>query len=115
MGRPSKSDRTDPLKNKSLAIRNVLKKLPQAKAAAVAATVKKDYGHEVNKNMVYMIKTKLNMAADGRKKSTKSTAGNGTRLTSALLWVNAIKLARQLLESTGSVANAVALIRAVGQ
>ena len=39
---PSKSDRSDPKKNKSLAIRNVMAKLPTAKAAEIAAAVKKE-------------------------------------------------------------------------
>jgi len=34
-------------------------------------------------------------------------------MTSAALWVEAIKLARQLLRATGSVANATALLKAV--
>jgi hypothetical protein len=59
-----------------------------------------------------MVKTKLNMAADGRPKKPKF-AGNGSPMTSAALWVDAIKLARQLLKATGSVANATALMKAV--
>ena len=108
----SKSDRSDPKKNKSLAIRNVLKKMPTAKAAEVVATVKKEYGHTVNANRVYMLKTKSNMASDGRPRKTKSTR-NGTPMTSAALWVDAIKTARQLLKATGSVPNAVALLKAL--
>jgi hypothetical protein len=67
----AKSDRTDPKKNKSLAIRNVLKKKSNAKAADVIAAVKKEYGHTVNENHVYMMKTKANMATDGRPKRVK--------------------------------------------
>jgi MurNAc alpha-1-phosphate uridylyltransferase len=40
--------------------------MPKVKAAEVAAAVTKEYGHKVKPNMVYMVKTKLNMAADGR-------------------------------------------------
>ena len=58
-----KSDRSDPKKNKSLAIRQVLKKMPKAKAAEVAAAVKQEYGHEVSQNQIYMVKTKSNMAS----------------------------------------------------
>ncbi len=111
--RLSGADRGDPTKNKSLAIRNVLKKMPSAKAAQVAAAVKKEYGHQVNPNMIYMVKTKTNMATDGRPKPSKKT-NNSTPMTSAALWVDAIKLARQLLKATGSVANATALLKAVG-
>ena len=100
---PGKSDRTDPQSNKSLAIRMLLKKMPSAKASDVAAAVKKEYGHDVSQNMIYMVKTKSNMAAD-RKESP---------ITSAALWVDAIKTARQLLKATGSVANATALLKAL--
>src|SRR3954470_17153575 len=95
----SKSERADPKKNKSLAIRIVLKKKPNAKAAEVAAAVKKEYGHTVDPNRIYMVKTKANMASDGR---PRSTGKNGTTLSSAALWVDAIKTARNLLKVTGS-------------
>ena len=109
---PSKSDRADPKKNKSLAIRNVLKKKPTATATEVVAAVKKEYGHTVNPNRVYMVKTKTNMALDGRPRKIEATK-NRTPMTSAALWVEAIKTARQLLKATGSVPNAIALLKAV--
>jgi hypothetical protein len=109
---PPKSDRTDPKKNKSLAIRLVLKRKPTAKASEVAALVKREYGHTINPNQIYMIKTKSNMASDGRPRKTIA-ARNDTPLTSAALWVDAIKTARQLLKSTGSVPNAIAILRAL--
>jgi hypothetical protein len=108
----SKSDRADPKKNKSLAIRNVLKKKPTAKAVDVVAAVKKEYGHTVNENHVYMVKTKNNMAADGRPRRINPT-DNGTPMSTAALWVDAIKTARQLIKSTGNVANATALLKAL--
>ena len=108
----SSSDRSDPKKNKSLAIRNILGKLPNAKVSEVAAAVKREYGHEVSKPMIYMIKTKNNMASDGRARKRKSK-NSDTPMTSAALWVEAIKLGRQLLKATGSVANATALLKAV--
>jgi hypothetical protein len=107
-----KSDRNDPKKNKSLAIRTVLKKMPSAKATEVASTVKSEFGHDVKPNMVYMVKTKTNMASDGRAKKPASKSG-GTPMTTAALWVDAIKIARQLLKATGSAANATALLKAV--
>jgi hypothetical protein len=106
------SGRSDPKTNKSLAIRMVLKRMPNAKAKEVAGQVKKEYGHHVGPNMIYMVKTKTNMAADGRPKRTKGTNPD-TPMTSAALWVEAIKMARQLLKATGSVANATALLKAV--
>jgi hypothetical protein len=108
----SKADRSDPKKNKSLAIRNILEKKPAAKAVDVVAAVKKEYGHKVNVNHVYMVKTKNNMAADGRPRRIKPT-DNGTPMSTAALWVDAIKTARQLIKATGSVANATALLKAV--
>src|SRR5436190_4185149 len=87
-----KSDRSDPKSNKSLAIRNVLKKMPNAKASEVAAAVKKEYGHTVGINIIYMVKTKLNMASARKKTGTaKTKANSSTPMTSAALWVDAIK------------------------
>ena len=104
------SDRTDPKKNKSLAIRLVAKKMPSAKASEIADAVKKEYGHTVNANMIYMVKTKSNMKATSKKKKAVSAAGSPS---GAAQWVEAIKIARQLLAATGSVDNATALLKAV--
>ena len=109
---PAGSDRADPRKNKSLAIRRVIARMPQAKASEVVATVKKEFGHDVKQNMVYMIKTKLNMASDGRPEGAKSSQG-GAVINSAAQWVEAIKVARHLLKVTGSAANATALLKAI--
>jgi hypothetical protein len=110
----SNSDRHDPKKNKSLAIRNVIQKMPNAKATELAEAVKKEYGHNVKLNMIYMVKTKSNMAADGRPKSKKVKSKSGdTPMTSPALWIDAIRTARLLLKATGSVANATALLKAV--
>ena len=106
------SHRSDPKNNKSLAIRTVLRKLPGAKAADVIAAVKKDYGLDVGMNLVYMVKTKGNMATASRADKSKSPAKNN-RLTTATLWVDAIRMARQLLKATGSVENATALLKAL--
>src|SRR5215208_3483663 len=106
------SDRADPRKNKSLAIRTVLEKMPAAKATDVVAAVKKEFGHDVRQNMVYMVKTKANMAADGRPRSNTGRSGDNP-ISSAAQWVDAIKIARQLLRATGSVANATALLKAI--
>jgi hypothetical protein len=110
----SKSDRSDPRKNKSLAIRTVLRKMPSAKAADVVTAVKNEFGHDVQHNMVYMVKTKLNMAADGRPRRSRANGSksNGAP-SSAAEWVDAIKIARHLLRATGTVANATALLKAV--
>jgi hypothetical protein len=107
-----KSDRSDPRKNKSLAIRIVLERMPSAKASEIVAGVKKEFGHDVKQNMVYMVKTKMNMAADGRPNTKEGSSRHGT-LTSAALWVEAIKLARKLLRATGSLSNATALLKAI--
>ena len=109
------SDRFDPKSNKSLAIRTVLANSPNAKASEVAEAVKSQFGHDVGKNMIYMVKTKSNMAADGRPKPQKNgkSSQSATPMTTAALWVDAIRLARQLLKATGSVANATALLKAL--
>jgi len=107
-------DRTDPKQNKSLAIRTVLQNMPAAKATEVAAEVKKQFGHTVGSNQIYMIKTKLNMRR--RSKSVRRVARSDSKgkLTSAAMWVDAIKIAKQLLSATGSVDNAISLLRAIG-
>src|SRR3954463_12427832 len=109
---PTKSERTDPKKNKSLAIRLVLKRKPTAKASEVATMVKKEFGHAVNPNQIYMIKTKANMASDGRPRKTNASKSD-TPMISAALWTDAIKTARQLLKATGSVPNAIAILKAL--
>jgi len=112
MAKKSISDRSDPKKNKSLAIRTVLKRMPDAKAREVAAVVQQEYGHKVGPNIIYMVKTKSNMAADGRPRRMKGDKANSP-MNSAASWIEAIKLGRQLLKATGSVANATALLKAV--
>lgn len=113
--RLSPADRSDPRKNKSLAIRNVLKTMPSAKATEIAATVKKEYGHSVTPNMIYMVKTKNNMASDGSvgRPKKRQEARNDSPMKSATLWIEAIGTARQLLKTTGSLANAIAILKAV--
>ena len=108
----SNSDRSDPRKNKSLAIRTVMKKMPSAKASDIVTAVKKEFGHDVKQNMVYMVKTNANMAADGRPRDNAGRA-SASPISSAHQWVEAIKLGRQLLRATGSVANATALLKAI--
>jgi hypothetical protein len=105
-------DRTDPKQNKSLAIRTVLKGMPTSKASAVAEEVKKQFGHSVGSNQIYMIKTKLNMGK--RPKSGRNSSRGNGKLSSAALWVDAIKIAKQLLSATGSVESATALLKAIG-
>ena len=110
----SSADRNDPTKNKSLAIRNVMAKMPNAKVADVVASVMKEYGHEVASSQVYMLKTKANMANDGRAKGANGAMQGATPMSnSPSLWIDAIKTARKLLKATGSVANAKALLEAV--
>jgi|SRR6187200_2151956 hypothetical protein len=107
-------DRTDPKQNKSLAIRTVLKGMPNAKGAEVAAEVKKQFGHSVGVNQIYMTKTKLGMrkhAKAERKAGRPSPAGN--LLASPAQWVEAIKLAKHLLSVTGSTETAIALLKAM--
>lgn len=105
-------ERTNPKSGKGLAIRKVLKKAPRAKASEVVEAVKQEYGHNVGKNRVYMVKTKGNMSADGR--ATKPNAAeNNSPLTTAALWIDAIQIAKQLLNATGGLENATALLKAL--
>lgn len=106
------SNRSNPRSNKSLAIRNMLKKMPSARASEVAVAVKKEYGHTVSRNMIYMVKTKANMRSDGRD-TKRNSAGSKSPMTTPLLWVESIGMARKLLKATGSVANATALLKAL--
>ena len=105
-------DRSDPRKNKSLAIRMMLKRMPDAKAKDIAAAVQKDFGHKVGQNMVYMVKTKSKAASDGRSKRGKNAARDNP-MTTAAMWIDAIKIGRELLKATGSIANATALLKAL--
>lgn len=105
----AKSTRQDPKQNKSLAIRNTLAKHPSAKAAEIVATVKKEYGHDVSINMVYMVKAKSQMRRTSKKQGTTVKSSP----VGAAQWVEAIKIARQLLKATGNIENATALLRAV--
>ena len=111
------TDRTDPQQNKSLAVRNIIKKLPTAKFAEVAKAVKEEYGHEIPNSLFYTLKAKGNMKANRKANKAQATPTNVTRapMNTAALWVDAIKIARQLLKVTGSVENATALLKAVEQ
>jgi hypothetical protein len=93
-----------------MAIRKVLASVPKAKASEIVEAVKKQYGHTVNPNRVYMVKTKGNMAATRNETHTATSKGSPEGATQ---WVEAIKIARQLLKVTGSVDNATALLKAI--
>jgi hypothetical protein len=106
-------DRKDPKQNKSLAIRTVLKGMANNKASEVAAEVKKQFGHSVSVNQIYMIKTKSSIKNRAKSERKSAAAASNGKLSSAALWVDAIKLAKQLLIATGSVDNAIALLKAI--
>lgn len=112
MAKKAKADRSDPKTNKSLAIRTVLVTMPSAKAADVAAAVHEQYGHKVTPTLIYLVKSKLNLKADKRARRAKGQPA-GVSVGSATEWIQAIKLARQLLKATGSVENASAILKAV--
>jgi hypothetical protein len=111
----NKGDRSDPKQNKSQAIRNVVAKMPTAKAAEVVEAVKTEYGHKVPVTMVYMIKAKGNMAKTRKRRKKAGKAPTAVSpMHSAASWVDAINICRQLLKATGSVENATSLLKAVG-
>jgi hypothetical protein len=109
MAKKASQDRKDPKKNKSLAIRNVLAKMPDAKAAEIAAAVQSEYGHKINPTLVYLVKSKAGV------KASRKAAGRGrpTTRTSTAEWIESIRLARKLLHSSGGLDNAIAVLRAV--
>lgn len=112
----ARGDRSDPKQNKSQAIRNVIEKMPTAKAAEVAEAVKKEYGHKVPVTMVYMIKAKGNMAKTRKRRKKAGQAPTAASpMNSAATWVNAISIGKQLLSATGSVENATALLKAIAR
>jgi ribosomal protein L23 len=81
--------------------------MPKAKAAEIAEAVKAEYGHTVAPTLMNLVKSKSNVKKAGRKKGAAPTMGWAAE------WVESIKLARRLLQATGSVANAVAILKAV--
>ena len=105
----TKADRTDPNQNKSLAIRNVLAKMPKASGAEIAAAVKAEYGHDVKPTLIYLVKSKAGVTASRKR---RGAAKPKTKTTTAE-WIESIKLARKLIQSAGGVENAVAILRAV--
>jgi len=108
----SKTDRNDPRSNKSLAIRNVIANLPKAKGAEIVAAVQSEYGLKVTPTLVYLVKSKSNMKAT-RRSQKPSDRGVKAPMNSAATWTDAIRSAQHLLKATGSVQNAVAVLRAV--
>jgi hypothetical protein len=112
MAKKAKADRSDPKTNKSLAIRMVLEKAPNAKAAEIASAVQEQYGHKVTPTLIYLVKSKANVKASKRARRAKGQTVGGS-VGGASDWIQAIKLARQLLRTTGSVDNAAAILKAV--
>ena len=107
--------RTDHHQNKSLAIRMVLKGNRKAPTDDIIAAVKSEYGHTVVPTTVYMVKTKMNLKKGKRSKKAAAASGAAggnskvvarTKKMSTDNWVDAIKLARQLLAITGDAASA---------
>jgi hypothetical protein len=109
MAKKSKADRADPRSNKSLAIRNVLEKMPKAKGAEIIAAVQSEYGHKVTPTLVYLVKSKAGV------KASRRAAGKGkpATKTSNMEWIESIRQARRLLQSAGGLDNAVAILKAV--
>jgi len=109
------SHRSNPKANKSLAIRNVLNRMPTGSYAEVAKAVKSEFGHDVKSSLFYMLKAKGNMKANTRANQAKAQPAKETPapMNSAATWVEAIKLARNLLRATGSIENATAVLKAV--
>lgn len=112
MAKKSKADRSDPKKNKSLAIREILGSMPTAKVSEVVVAVKSKYGHKVTPTLIYLVRSKANLRTNRRSKKP-SQRGVKAPMNSAETWTDAIRSAQHLLKATGSVENAVAVLRAV--
>jgi hypothetical protein len=110
MAKKKRAQRQDPHANKSLAIRLMLEKMPAAKASDVAAAVLTNYGHRVTPTLIYLVKSKANIKSARRGPVSSPPVAAPS---SAASWVESIKLARRLLQSTGSVENAIAILKAV--
>jgi hypothetical protein len=112
MSKKQKADRSDPKNNKSLAIRTVLAKMPNAKGGEIVAAVRAEYGLKVTPTLVYFVKSKANLRSDRRSKKP-GQRGVKAPMNTAATWTAAIRSAQHLLKATGSVANATAVLRAV--
>ena len=110
MSAKKSNSNSDPKKSKSSAIRRVIKKMPTANTSAVAAAVKDQFGHTVNSDRIVVVKTKKNMVANRKKTNTQWSTGHPV---GAVQWIEAIKIAQQLLKVTVSVDNAVSLLNAL--
>lgn len=110
MAAKKKSKNPATRKRKSSAIRRVIKRMPTARAAEVAAAVKEEFGETVNADRIFMVKTKNNMVATRKRTNTQWSKGYPV---GAAQWIEAIKIAQQLLKATGSVDNAMALLSAL--
>jgi len=115
MAKKASNERTDPHANKSLAIRLTLERMPAAKASEIADAVRTNYGHKISTTLVYLVKSKVNVKKADRKTGKAGVVANGKAkpIGGAAEWVDAIRLARKLLAATGSVENAVAILKAV--
>ena len=100
----------DPMTNKSSAIRRVIKRNPTAKIGEVVDAVKDEFGHKVSPDRILVEKTKKNMVTNRKKTKTQWKIGHPV---GAAQWIEAIKIARQLLSLTGSVDNAMAILNAL--
>ena len=61
----------DPMKDKSSAIRRVIKRMPTANVNEVVAAVKDEFGHKVNSDRILMVKTKRNMVTTRNQTNTQ--------------------------------------------
>ena len=100
----------DPTTNKNSAIRRVIKRDPSAKVGDVVTAVKDEFGHKVSPDRILMEKTKNNMVTAREQTKTNWKTGHPV---GAAQWIEAIKIAQQLLSVTGSVDNAMALLNAL--
>lgn len=122
MAAAAKADRNDPKSNKSLAIRMVLDRLPDASAATIAGEVQKEYGHKVAPTLIYLVKSKAKgggskgngppKKARGQKAAAASTP---SPLQGSTNYGSMIRLARQLTAAAGGYESASDVLKAVNE
>ena len=123
MAAADKADRNDPKSNKSLAIRTVLDRLPDASAATVAAEVQKNYGHSVAPTLVYLVKSKMKGGSGGaspsgngkKPKRQKAAAASTPSPLQGSNYGSMIRLARQLTAAAGGYESASDVLKAVNE
>lgn len=106
-----RGSRLDPIQNRSLAIRLVLKANPSASADDIIDLVKTTYGHTVTNTLVYLVRSK------SRAKRTRRSAAAPVVRTRSMVpnTVEVITMGRKFLDLAGSRPAASAILDALSE